>query len=191
MLRVEITPQMRLKMKARHAEAGNAYKGASIQGGKGRIWGILGEEVVLSALPGAISCNTSDYDIIFRRATLDVKTKTRKDIPELRYDATVDQSAKHQNPNAYMFVSIVAPQSLMKETEQYILNYEYKEAYIMGFLDRQSFYAKARYFNSGDVDPSNGLKYRENIYLVKYDQLMPLSLLFNLPQGVEHVHSMC
>jgi hypothetical protein len=171
MLQINVTKEMILKATQRDLDAGPAYKGASIAEGKGRFYGFLGEEIVHATMPGLQQENTKDYDFRFGNFTFDVKTKTRKDMPELWYDATVDKSASHQNPYFYIFVSIMAPQNLIRQNIEEIRNFDYKRAWILGFLPRETFYERARFFNAGDVDPSNGIKYRDGIYLVRINQL--------------------
>jgi hypothetical protein len=172
MVEIKITPEMIDRAKTRDLEAGPAYKNASIQNGKGRFYGFLGEEIVHQSLPGSILAPTKDYDLIYRNFTFDVKTKTRKDPPKPWYDATVDQSATHQNPYFYIFVQILAPQSLIKLSTNEIRNFPYQTGWIIGLIPRTMFYEKARFFQAGDVDPSNGIKYRDSIHLVRCNQLI-------------------
>lgn len=179
---VRITKDILDRAIKREKEAGAPYKGATIEGGKGRFYGFLGEEVALAAIPGAIQDNSKDHDFKIGGVTFDVKTKTRKDTPKDWYDGTVDQSANHQRPNYYVFVHIVAPQNLNKLPYEQILNFEYKDAWITGYISREKFYSPgyAKYFRSGEIDPSNGLKYRENCYVLSYKRM-------NDPQKLIHV----
>lgn len=176
-LEVQITNSMLLKARLRESDAGDPYKGASIENGKGRFYGFLGEEIVHELMPQLIQENTKDYDFRFKDFTFDVKTKTRKNKPEPYYDATVDKSASHQNTNFYIFVSILAPQNLIQKTHSEIVHFPYTTAWIMGFITRKDFYKNARFFKAGDIDPSNKIKYRDSIHLVRYDQLFEIRKL--------------
>lgn len=181
MIEVGINPETLNRALRRDIEAGPAYRGASIAGGKGRFYGFLGEEIVKQAMPELILDNTKDYDFIWRNFTFDVKTKTRKEPPKSWFDATVDKSAKHQLPDFYIFVQILAPPNLIKQSIQEIRSFHYQKAWILGFMPRGQFYQTARFFNQGDVDPSNGIKYRDSIYLVRCEQLLdPVPLIDSL-----------
>ncbi len=182
-LEVSVTPEIIAKAIKREIEAGPAYKGASIEGGKGRFYGFLGEEIVHAAMPELKMDNTKDYDFTYKNFTFDVKTKTRKERPEGHYDATVDQSSFHQTPYFYIFVSILAPQNLIKQSAKEIMDFPYTKAWIMGFIPRKMFYEKSRFFNAGDIDPSNKIKYRDSIYLVRYNQLLEIRKLVKALKG--------
>lgn len=176
---VKITQEIINRAKQRDLEAGPAYKNASIENGKGRFYGFLGEEIVKEYMPGLVQENTKDHDFRFKNFTFDVKTKTRKEAPKPYYDATVDQSASHQKPFFYIFVQILAPHLLIKKNAEEIREVPYKTAWILGFMPRTMFYNKARHFTAGQVDPSNGIKYRDSIYLVRCDQLLDAKKLID------------
>lgn len=179
MIKIKITPEMLSRALARDIAAGPAYRGASIKEGKGRYYGFLGEEIVAQTVPTSILENTKNYDLRIGNATFDVKTKTRKDAPKPFWDATVDDSANHQRPDHYVFVQILAPQFLIKKSVDEIRNYEYSEAWILGYMPRSEFYEKRRHFNAGDQDPSNGITYRDGISLVSIGQLHDILRLIN------------
>src|SRR6476469_8296964 len=98
---VIITEQMREDAKLRHLHYGKAFKNHEIEGGKGRIWGSLGEILVGSVIGplGATETLNFDYDLIWNDKTWDIKTKTRKDLPMADWDAAVNASAMHQKTN--------------------------------------------------------------------------------------------
>jgi hypothetical protein len=161
----------------RDEQAGKPFRRASIEGGKGRFYGYLGEEVVKQEIPQFIHCDVKDYDLKFDKYTFDVKTKTRKDAPKPWFDATVDESAHHQRPDYYIFVQILAPQGLIKLPIEEIKSYKYTTAWILGYLHRSEFYSLARYFRAGETDKSNNITYRDSIYLVKCNQLKSANVL--------------
>jgi len=168
---VNIKPETIQRALERDQEAGKPFRRASIEGGKGRFYGYLGEEIVKQEIPQFIHCDVKDYDLKFDKYTFDVKTKTRKDSPKPWFDATVDESAHHQRPDYYIFVQILAPQGLIKLPIEEIKNYKYTTAWILGYLHRAEFYDLARFFRAGQTDPSNHVTYRDSIYLVKCNQL--------------------
>lgn len=174
---VKIKPETIEIALERDMKAGATFKRASIEGGKGRFYGYLGEEIVKQEIPQFIHCDVKDYDLKFDKYTFDVKTKTRKEAPKPWFDATVDESAHHQRPDYYIFVQILAPQNLIKMSKDEIRNYKYTTAWILGYLHRAEFYGQARHFRAGDIDPSNGIKYRDSIYLVKCTELKSAQVL--------------
>lgn len=179
MLEVCIPKYVRDNAIRRDIECGEPFKGASISEGKGRFYGFLGEEIVKHTIPELVHECTKDYDFRFQNVTFDVKTKTRKDAPRSNFDATVDGSAFHQQNNVYIFVQILAPQGLIYKDIDSIRSFEYTKAWILGFLPKTMFYEKARYFKAGSVDPTNNLKYRDNIHLVRCDELVDISELID------------
>lgn len=178
MIEIKISKQAVEKARNRHINEGDPYEGASIEGGKGRFYSFLAEEILVENLLGSVSSPTKNYDVLFGTLKLEVKAKTRKDTPRPNYDATVDKNSEHQRPDFYVFFSILAPQYLSDKEEQFILNYPYETAYLLGYIRRDEFYRKAVSFNQGDRDPSNGLWYRENINLVKISELTPIENIY-------------
>lgn len=177
---VKITKEILERAIQRDIDAGPAFKGASIEGGKGRFYGFLGEEIALASIPGAVLENTKNYDLKIGSTTFDVKTKTRKDYPKDWYDASVDKSSSHQTPDFYIFMQILAPQNLIRHSAEEIRNFPYQKAWILGFISRKSFYlAPPTFFSAGSTDPSNGIKYRDSIYLLKCNKLLPASKLIS------------
>ena len=183
---VKITKEMLDMAIQRDVEAGPAFKGASIEGGKGRFYGFLGEEIVLATIPGTVLENTKNYDLKIGNVTFDVKTKTRKDPPKAWYDASVDKSSSHQTPDFYIFVQILAPQNLIRLSAEEIRNFQYQKAWILGFISRKDFYAAPpTFFTAGSTDPSNGITYRDSIYLLKCGKLSDSNKLVNTAKTIE------
>src|ERR1035437_2647028 len=137
---VKITPEILDVARTRDIEAGPAYAGASIEGGKGRFPGFLGEGTAKNGIIGSIFDNTEDYDLRIRNFTIDVKTKTRKDYPEHYFDGTVDESCLHQKPDFFVFVQILAPWKLTSKTIEEIRNFDYQKGWIIGWISREKFF---------------------------------------------------
>ena len=176
---VKVTETMRSDMRLRHEHYGDAFKNHEIEGGKGRIWGTLGELVVGSVLEGATEALTYDFDLVWRDKTWDIKSKTRKDIPKETWDASISASAMHQKVDNYIFVSIIAPASLLNEDEETILNFPYEQAYILGYISKDRFLERATLQIAGSVDKSNGIMYRMNTFTTPYSSLTPFRTLLN------------
>lgn len=172
---VQISEQMREDSKLRHLHYGKAFRNAEIEGGKGRIWGSLGEIVVGSVIGnlGATETLNFDYDLTWNDKTWDIKTKTRKDLPMADWDAAINASAMHQKTDYYIFVSIVSKKNLLLSEEQEILDFPYELAYIMGYISKNEFLMEANLRLGGSIDPQNGIVYRGDTYTIRYDKLHP------------------
>lgn len=172
MYRVEITPDMIGRVKDRYSSE-SAYKGHYIQGGKGRFWGFLAEEVLSSTLKVPLN-NTYDYDLIYNNKTWDVKAKTRRYPPRGDFDGSVYAASMHQKTDNYIFVSIVAPQGLKYYSEEDISSFNYKEAYICGHISKEKFLEQSIFHEDGEVD-NNGVTYIGGVYTISYDKLSPIT----------------
>lgn len=144
MIEVEITEDMVLRAKEKSTEMGKLKH--SMRGESGNFVGFLGEEVILSAFPGAISSNTYEYDIIFDGVTFEVKTKDRTVIPKPNYEVSIAEYNAKQSADFYVFVSLLRRDK------------EYLKAYIIGIMSPKEYKKKARLINTSFVDNSNGFK---------------------------------
>lgn len=177
--RIEITERMRQDAIMRHLHYGDAFTNHEIEGGKGRIWGSLGEIVVGSVMQGATEALTFNYDLIWKDKTWDIKTKTRRDVPLSYWDASIAASAMHQKTDYYIFVSIIAKQNLIAESEEVVLNFPYEEAYILGYISKDDFILNATLQKAGKTDSLNGLVYRMDTFTIPYSKLNPFGELLN------------
>lgn len=179
--RIEITEKMRQDAIMRHLHYGDAFTNHEIEGGKGRIWGSLGEIVVGSILGplGATEALTYNYDLIWKDKTWDIKSKTRRDVPLSYWDASISASAMHQKTDYYLFVSIIAKQNLIAEDEETVLNFPYEEAYILGYISKDDFLLKATLQKAGKTDNLNGLVYRMDTFTIPYSELIPFRTLLD------------
>jgi len=178
-VKIEITDGMSYNMKIRHKHA-EKYNGSQIEDGKGRIWGFLGEEIVrLGYLKDSVRNDTFDHDLLYKGYTIDVKSKIRKDIPRDNFDGIVNDSAMHQNPDFYIFVSIIGPKGLTSMDEKTIFLYDFKEAYLCGFIESKLFKNNSKFIPAKTI-ANNKLKYNNNCWELKYSNLKPMSLLLDL-----------
>jgi len=180
--KVNITKEMREAVIQRHLRVGDTFNGAYHEGGKGRIWGYLGEAIVMEALGDkAIIVDNKDCDIIFVNrpenkdieltAKVDVKTKTRKDEPKEFFDAMILDSSRHQQADVYIFTNIIAPQNLKDKSIEEILNYEYTTGYRVGLITKDDYYKKATFNKKGER--SNNFLWKEDAWTLRYGDLKP------------------
>ena len=149
----------------------------SILRGGGNAAGYLGEEAVASYINAAIiSCNDGDdkynYDIWKNDKRIEVKTKRRTVPPQDFFDVSVAKTSTHQRPDLYIFVSI--------EFENYkreggIKVYRgIKNIWILGQAEPEDYFARAKVWQAGDVDPSNGFVTHVDMYNLPISEIDPL-----------------
>lgn len=177
--KITITDRMREDAKIRHLHYGDAFTNHEIEGGKGRIWGSLGEIVAGSVMKGCTEALTFNYDLIWKDQTWDIKTKTRRDVPLSYWDASIAASAMHQKTDYYVFISIIAKQNLLNEPEEVVLNFPYEEAYILGYISKNDFLLKSTLQKAGKTDTLNGLVYRMDTLTLPYSELTPFGTLLD------------
>lgn len=158
MIEVPITEAMR-KVAKKKAEALGKLKN-SIKKGEGNITGFLGEMAANKILKGRIVSGTSfDFDITTKdEKTWEVKTKSRSVAPRPDYNATVCAKNTKQKCDNYVFVSLCPMENPTK-------------AYIMGWIDKDSFYKKSFYLKKGQYDPGTPWPAKEDCYNMKYSEL--------------------
>ena len=140
----EIIENARLKA----AEMGRLRN--SIRRGDGNFDGFVGENAVKAFLhiPLSLDQNTYDYDLIWQGMRIDVKSKPSKAIPLGHYDTSVAETSMHQRCTHYVFTRIYYPRGVGVGDPPY--------TYIMGFISRDEYFARAYRREQGHVDPSNG-----------------------------------
>lgn len=104
LLELPITWSMRKRASSKAATK-NPYRN-SITKGKGDYTGFLAE-IAIAEYIGAGIVDTSDYDLYYPEADLEieVKTKRRNVFPEDHFESTVGELSEHQRPDHYIFVS--------------------------------------------------------------------------------------
>ena len=157
MIEVEITEEMKKNAWKKSREMGVIHN--SIMRGDGNIAGFLGEEVANVIIEGSIS-NTYNYDIIAKDGKrYDVKTKRCTSPPKPYYDCSVANFNTKQKCDRYIFVRI--------ENK----NRRWGKAWVLGWLEHDEYFKKARKLTKGEVDPSNGFIVRADCHNVAISEL--------------------
>jgi hypothetical protein len=142
----------------------------------GRQAGALGELIAMEHLK---RCGVfyeevfnKEHDVKFENLgktyTLEFKTKERTVVPQPHYDCSVfEYSHKHQNPDYYMFMSLVSTDSRSKSIDRFV------RGFIVGSADRKTFEEKSVLLLPGYVDPSNGFIVKKSTHNIKISNLQP------------------
>lgn len=115
----------------------------SITKGDGNLAGFIGELLVSEYL-GSSLCNTYDYDLIHKGIKIDVKTTRTTVTPLSSYECSIPAYNTKQGCDVYCFVRI---------------NMESKDAWILGYKNKQEYFDMATYRKKGQR--------REDGWLVK------------------------
>jgi hypothetical protein len=158
MIEIKIKDEWMEKSKKKAEEMGRLKH--SILKGKGNITGFLGEYMVADYLKAKIE-NTYDYDIVKCDIKIDVKSKKCSSIPQPCYDCSVPAYNTKQKCDYYIFTRI--------------LN-DFKKGWILGIISKEKFFKNARLYKKGEVDKSNGLRFKEDSYNIKIKDLVELKL---------------
>lgn len=122
--------------------------------------GILGELIFHSIFLDAIKSPEIDihYDFILNKSRIDVKCKLRKDSPKFFHDASLFEYQSKFNLDEYVFMSTIPNFSFV---------------WICGYIAKQSFmsHKNLQIWNIGDVDNSNGMKFKRKTLSLKYNYL--------------------
>lgn len=121
--------------------------------------GILGQMFVTKYL-GVTTSDTYDYDIIFNKNKIEVKSALCSNEPTPYYDCKVNGYIK-QSCDYYVFVHILR---------------DFSKLWIAGIYPQKEFYQKARYAPKGEKQP-NGLIFRADAYILKIKDLYPFRTL--------------
>ena len=157
MIEIKITEDRKKQAWAKSREMGVIRN--SIMKGDGNIAGFLGEEVANVVIDGTIS-NTYDYDVVSKSGIkYDVKTKRCTSPPKPYYDCSVANFNTEQKCDRYVFVRI--------ENK----NKRWGKAWVLGWLEHDEYFKKARKLTKGQVDPSNGFVVRADCHNVAISEL--------------------
>jgi len=136
----------------------------SITKGESQIYGALGEIVVLDYYEkhgvNAQYVGSFDYDIIIANKKVDVKTKKVNNPPQLEHNATIPACNVLQKTDIYYFVYVMSDMT---------------KAYLVGWLYKDEFFAKAELKKSGEVDRL-GWTFKADTYVT---QLKNLNIIKN------------
>lgn len=140
MIRVEIKPDQ-LK-RASELYSFGALKG-SITRGESNIYGALGEVIVHDYLAGTKRRvkfdNTGDYDLLVNGNKVDVKTKRTTVPPIQTFNCSIAGHNVTQKCDMYVFARV---------------HENKKEAWICGWIPKDEFFKKAKFFRKGQRDPN-------------------------------------
>ena len=163
----------RARKKARNL---GSIKYSILRGGGNRA-GYLGEEVVASYIDAKIiSCNDGNdkynYDIWKNNKRIEVKTKRRTVPPQDFFDVSVAKTSTHQRPDLYIFVSIEFENY---KRERGIKVYRgIKNIWILAQAEPEDYFARAKIWEAGDVDASNGFVTHVDMYNLPISEIDPL-----------------
>jgi|TARA_A100000171_G_scaffold4136_1_gene3390 hypothetical protein len=153
MIQVTITPDVLRRAEKKAALVGNI--GGSITGSASHVVGAIGE-VIVADLLGAEEVNSKDYDLIHKGKRIDVKTKRCNTAPRTYYDCSVAAHGTRQACDSYVFVRI---------------KIDGTKAWVLGEIDKPTFYSNATYYRRGDVDPDNGFVFKADCYNLPISEL--------------------
>jgi len=157
MIEINITEEMKKRAWAKSREMGVIRN--SIMKGDGNIAGFLGEEVANVVIDGTIN-NTYDYDLVSKSGIkYDVKTKRCTSAPKPFYECSVANFNTKQKCDRYAFVRI--------ENK----NKRWGRAWVLGWLEHDEYFDKAKKLTKGQIDPSNGFVVRADCYNVAISDL--------------------
>lgn len=133
----------------------------SIMSGDGNIAGFLGEECVKKYLGLKLGTeeNTFDYDLIYQGKKIDVKSKRTTVIPRMDHECSVAAFNTRQNCDFYLFTRVLFNGEVAQKV------------YIMGYMNKNDYYEKARFLKKGDIDGTNNFIVREDCYNMYYSDL--------------------
>jgi len=128
----------------------------SITGGKSNIYGALGEIIVYDYFSDKAEFkSTYDYDLIIDGYKVDVKTKRSTTTPKPYYLCSIFNYNTKQKCDYYFFTRV-------KE--------DLSEGYLLGYIDKKSFYKKAIYNKKGETD-GDYFVFKDNCYNLSIDKL--------------------
>lgn len=138
----------------------------SITNGVGNLAGYLGEEAAALHLGAEIvSCDEGkdkyNHDLLYKGIKLEVKTFRRGCKPIPKYNALVNGISIHQKPDIYVFTSMQGGPIIQKNPTIYK---GVRNMWLCGFMGRDEFFHKARFFKAGQRDGNH--VYKEDAYVV-------------------------
>ncbi len=159
MIEVEITSDILAAARRKAIALGTLRN--SITEGDGNLAGFVGEAIANSVINGEIS-NTYDYDILANGVSYDVKTKRCTSAPAPHYECSVAAFNTKQACDVYVFTRVWFDAQRRPR---------WRRGYILGYMEKQEFYRRARKLNRGDIDPSNNFVVKADCYNIKISDL--------------------
>ena len=160
---IRITPTPNQIKEAERIASGVMVLQGSITRGNGNSAGALGEVIVRDYMKYEHT-PTQHYDLSNPRTgrTVDVKTKRCTSAPKNYYECSVAAHGSSQECDDYVFVRV--------------LN-NLQQAWILGTIPKDEYYAKAVRYKKGDMDESNNFIFKADCYN------LPISELWKIEQG--------
>jgi hypothetical protein len=158
MIEMAITDEIIARAKKKSLEMGKIRN--SITEGMGNMAGFIGEQIANEVIKGIIN-NTYDYDIINDNVLWDVKTKRCTSRPRPHYECSIAALNTHQICTNYAFVRVL------------YLNDVWHKAFILGWLEKDEYFKKAKFLKKGDFDSDNNYIVKADCYNVKISDLHP------------------
>ena len=157
-IEVAIDEEMTSRAKKRAKSLGALNN--SIRKGEGNLCGFLGEEIVLKAFPESRCTDSYNNDIrLFKKLTLEVKTKDRTVRPQPFYECSVAKYNDSQESKLYVFCSL------------YRFAGKYTKGWILGCMTPQGYKKRATSMKVGDMDPSNGMVFKADCHNLPISKL--------------------
>ena len=136
----------------------------SIRDGKGTLVGFIGELVVSDYLGVELS-NTYDYDLVYKKVKIDVKSKEVTTPPKPEYECSISAYNTKQNCDMYAFTRV----DINRQT-----------SWILGWMGKDEYFQKATFRRQGEVDPNSGRRKHTfpcDCYQIKIGDLRSLSAI--------------
>ena len=172
---VRITNTAEILQNARLKAAEMGRLNNSITEGAGNVDGFIGENAVKAFLhiPLTLDQNTYDYDLIWQGMLIDVKTKKTSVVPSRDFECSVAAYNVRQRCTHYVFARVYYPPG----------NQWPDSTYIMGFIGKDEYFAKARFIQLGQVDGSNRFEVKADCWNLPYSQLYPITFMVRKRTG--------
>ena len=133
----------------------------SIMGGKGNVYGFLGEQIAQIVLGGVIVNKgkkyNKNYDLVLDDGTtIEVKTKKTTVTPKDHYECSVAAYNTEQKCDYYAFVRVL----------------DNKEGgWFLGFMPKKKYFKNARFLKKGTTDGDNGFLVRADCHNLPISKL--------------------
>lgn len=149
------------------AEKMGVLKNSIIQG-KGNLTGFLGEIAVHKYLENSRweSDSSYDYDIIFGKTKIDVKSKWCNGLPTNDYDCSIAAYNTRQKCNTYVFCRVSS--EIPKDYENP------NKVWILGYVPKDKYFQMANLWKKGEVDTTNDHLFTVDTYNLKIGDIYPL-----------------
>jgi len=139
----------------------------SFTGGKGNIWGFLGEGI-FGKYMGILPDNTYHFDFRIQdhkvdvNHKVDVKAKHCKTEPMRHYECSIAKESKFQETDLYVFTRILEDCS---------------KGWILGYISKKEYFDMATFHTKGEIDIENSFVFKNDCYNLPISCLKPINEL--------------